>query len=414
VSAVARLHVVAAAVALFVLAPIPPASPVGLDSAPYIVMFRPGAGDPDAVTGAVRFRYRSAISGYAADLTPAEAERLRRDPRVATVAPDRHMKASAVAVPMGIARINAPDSPTASIDGRRPPVFDLNVAVIDTGIDLHPDLNVAGGVNCSKGRGYRDRYGHGTHAAGIIGALDDGRGVVGVAPGVRLWAVRVLDDNGEGELSEMLCGIDWVTSTRTDGDPDNDIDVANVSVGGPGVDDHNCGASLNPIDTFHAAICQSVTAGVTYVAAAGNAGIDAADFVPASYDEVISVSALTDTDGRPGGSGPRPECRPDEWDDRFASFSNHGADVDLIAPGVCVYSTLPRSPSDSGPAYGLHTGTSFAAPHVTGAAVLYLVRHPGADPQEVRRTLIAAGGFDWDDSKDPDGIQEPRVDVADF
>jgi subtilisin family serine protease len=408
------MHVLAGAAAFFLVAPIPPASPVGLDSdsAPYIVMFRPGAADPDAVTGAVRFRYRYALSGYAADLGPAAVGRLRRDPRVASVTPDRPMKVSGVPAPDGIARVRATSSPTAAIDGRRPPVFDVNVAVIDTGIDNHPDLNLVGGKNCSTGYGYRDRYGHGTHAAGTIGAFDDGRGVVGVAPGVRLWAVRVLDDNGGGELSEMLCGIDWVTSTRTDSDPDNDIDVANVSVGGPGSDDGNCGASNS--DPLHVAICRSVNAGVTYVVAAGNASVDAAGFVPASFDEVISVSAMTDTDGSPGGLGSRPACRPDERDDNFASFSNFGRDVDFIAPGVCVVSTLPRSSSGSAPAYGQLTGTSFAAPHVSGAAALYLARHSLAGPEEVRQALLAAGSRDWDDSIDPDGIKEPRIDVADF
>jgi hypothetical protein len=414
VSAVVRVHIVAGAAALFLVAPIPPASPVGLDSdsAPYIVTFRPGAADPDAVTGAVRFRYRSALSGYGADLSPAAVARLRRDPRVASVTPDRPMKASGVPVPDGIARVRATSSPTAAIDGRRPPVFDVNVAVVDTGIDNHPDLNVVGGTNCSTGHGYRDRYGHGTHAAGTIGAFDDGRGVVGVAPGVRLWAVRVLDDVGEGSLGEMLCGIDWVTSTRTDSDSDNDIDVANVSVGGPGFDDGNCGASNN--DPLHAAICRSVEAGVTYVVAAGNASIDVAGFVPASYSEVISVSAMADTDGAPGAQGSRPGCRPDERDDNFASFSNFGPDVDFIAPGVCVVSTLPQTDSNSGPAYGQLTGTSFAAPHVTGAVVLYLAEHPFADPEEVRHALLAAGSWDWDNSSDPDGIKEPRVDVARF
>jgi subtilisin family serine protease len=406
------LHVVAAAAALFVLAPIPPASPVGLETSPYIVMFHPGAADPDDVAGPVRFRYRFALSGYAADLDRAAVEALRRDPRVASVTPDRPLRASEVPVPDGIARVRATASPTAAIDGRRPPVFHVNVAVVDTGIDEHPDLNLVGGKNCSTGRGYRDFYGHGTHAAGTIGAFDDARGVVGVAPGVRLWAVKVLDDRGEGSLSEMLCGIDWVTSTRADSDRDNDIDVANVSVGGPGSDDGDCGARTN--DPFHAAVCNSVASGVTYVVAAGNAGIDAAGFSPASFDEVISVSAMADTDGRPGGNGPRPECRPDEHDDGFASFSNYGPDVDFIAPGVCVLSTLPRTFSNDGPAYGRLTGTSFAAPHVAGAAVLYLARHPLARPSEVRQALVAAAVFDWDDSDDPDGVKEPRIDVAGF
>jgi subtilase family protein len=410
---VARVQVIAAGAALFLAAPIPPASPAGSGS-PHIVLLRPGAGDPAVVAGGpVRFVY-PALSGYAADLTPAAAARLRGDPRVAMVAPDVPMRAADFAIPEGVVRVSAPRSPTAAIDGRRPPRYDVNVAVVDTGIDTHPDLNLVGGVNCSSGRSYEDRYGHGTHAAGIVGAYDDGRGVVGVAPGVRLWAVRVLDDAGAGDLAEMLCGMDWVTSTRTDGDPGNDIDVANVSVGGPGpgYDDGNCGASAN--DALHAAICRSVATGVTYVVAAGNTNSDAAGFVPASYDEVITVSALTDTDGRPGGQGPDPACRPGEHDDGFASFSNFGPDVDFIAPGVCVLSTLPRNFSDTGPAYGLLSGTSFAAPHVSGAAVLYLVRHPSATPAEVRQALLAAASYDWNDAADPDDIKEPRVDVTGF
>src|SRR5207237_39922 len=104
------------------------------------------------------------------------------------------------------------------------PGVNVNVAVLDTGIDTsHPDLNVAGGGICAKSRNYDDHYGHGTHAAGIIGALDNHIGVVGVAPGANMFGVKVLDDQGNGTTRELLCGIEWVTTTRTDGDPHHAI-----------------------------------------------------------------------------------------------------------------------------------------------------------------------------------------------
>jgi subtilisin len=151
---------------------------------------------------------------------------------------------------------------------------------------------------------------------------------------------------------------------------------------------------------------------VTYVVAAGNEARDSAHFSPSAYDEVITVSALADSDGRPGGKGGPPKCRADE-DDTLAHFSNFGRDVDLIAPGVCILSTLPvDSPIGGGSSgYGLLTGTSFAAPHVTGAAALYLARHPGAAPAAVRDALVAAGSRNWDDGDDPDGHKEALLDV---
>ena len=246
-----------------------------------------------------------------------------------------------------------------------------------------------------------------------MGALDDGLGVVGVAPGVRLWAVRVLDDDGRGTTKELLCGVDWVTATRLDADPANDIDIANLSLGGEGGDDGQCGRSDG--DLLHQAICRSVDAGVTYVVAAGNDSTDAAHYSPAAYDEVITVSAIADSDGRPGGLGGAPSCR-DDVDDTLANFSNYGPDVDLIAPGVCILSTLPgdgRVPN-SEPGYGMLTGTSFAAPHVAGAAALFLAGHPGAGPAQIRQALIAAGSSDWDAGEDLDGIKEPLLDVAPF
>jgi subtilisin family serine protease len=358
--------------------------------------------------------YHHALVGFAATMTPAARRVLAADPLVTTIQPDRPFHADAQYIPTGIARVHADVSPTASIDAVDPPRINVNVAVLDTGIDTsHPDLNVAGGYSCAKGHSYDDHYGHGTHAAGIIGALDDRTGVVGVAPGARMFGVKVLDDDANGTTRELLCGIDWVTGTRTDNDSRNDIDVANLSLGGVGTDDGHCGESDG--DVLHQAVCKSVAEGVTFVVAAGNDHQDASKLIPAAYDEVITVSALADSDGKAGGKGGSPSCRSDE-DDTLANFSNYGAAVDLIAPGVCIFSTMPEKNAalGDGSGYGTLTGTSFAAPHVAGAAALWISKPRGASPAQVRNALVAAGNFDWDNRDDPDGHKEPLVDVTSF
>jgi subtilisin len=387
----------------------------------YLVSLRPLAGDSGAFAAlqaellglTVLDTYRNALSGFAATMTPAVRNLLAANPLVASIQPDRPIRGTAQYVPYGITRVHADVSKTASIDAVDPPRIDVNVAVLDTGVDTgHDDLNVAGGYSCAKGRSYDDHYGHGTHAAGTIGALDDRRGVVGVAPGARIFGVKVLDDEANGTTRELLCGIEWVTSTRYDNDSRNDIDVANLSLGGVGTDDGNCGKSDN--DVLHQAICKSVEAGVTYVVAAGNEHEDASRLIPAAYSEVITVSAVADADGRSGGEGGSPACRADE-DDTLANFSNYGSVVDIAAPGVCIFSTMPKDAEiGDGSGYGTLTGTSFAAPHVAGAAALWISRHPAASPAEVRSALIAAGSFDWDNKDDPDGHKEPLLDVSSF
>jgi subtilisin len=396
----------------------------GAPESTYIVALRPLAGNA-LDFAALQSRllgftlldtYQHSVSGFAATMRPAVARRLAASPLVASVQQDRPIfRAFAQVVPTGVVRVHADESPTASIDAVDPPRVDVNVAVLDTGIDTsHPDLNVAGGYSCAKGRSYDDHYGHGTHAAGIIGALDDRTGVVGVAPGARVFGVKVLDDDANGTTRELLCGIEWVTSTRFDKDPRNDIDVANLSLGGVGSDDGKCG-ELDK-DILHQAICKSVAAGVTYVVAAGNDHEDASTLIPAAYGEVITVSAIADSDGRPGGDGGSPDCRADE-DDTLANFSNYGRTVDIAAPGVCIFSTMPIDGSaalgDTG-GYGTLTGTSFAAPHVAGAAALWISQHRGATPAEVRKALIAAGNYEWNNRDDPDGHKEPLVDVSSF
>jgi len=315
----------------------------GAPASSYIVALRPAAGDSDAFA-ALRARalgltvldtYHSALSGFAASMGPAARAVLAADPLVKSIEPDRPISAFGQIIPTGVERVHADISKTAAIDGIEQPRINVNVAVLDTGIDTsHPDLNVAGGGSCAKGHGYDDHYGHGTHAAGIIGALDNHIGVVGVAPGANMFGVKVLDDEGNGTTRELLCGIDWVTTTRTDSDPRNDIDVANLSLGGVGTDDGHCGEADG--DVLHQAICKSVSKGVTYVVAAGNDHEDASHLIPAAYNEVITVSALADSDGRPGGKGGSPACRADQ-DDTLADFSNYGPAIDLIAPGVCIF-----------------------------------------------------------------------------
>jgi subtilisin family serine protease len=340
--------------------------------------------------------YEHALSGYSARMSPAAAARLANDPRVASVQADGVASIAAQTLPTGINRADADLSPTAAINGVDTRV-NVDVAVIDTGIDLtHPDLNVytAGAKNCSTGNSANDGNGHGTHVAGTIGALDNAVGVVGMAPGARLWPVRVLNNAGSGSWADVICGVDYVTAHASE------IEVANMSLGGSGTDG-SCSS-----DALHQAICNSVAAGVTYAVAAGNSAADASTFVPAAYDEVITVSALADFNGLPGGGAPA-TCRTDV-DDTFADFSNFGSDVDLIAPGVCILSTW------KGGGYNTISGTSMASPHVAGGAALYKATHPTASPSAVKSALQAAGNPNWFTNTDPDSTHESLLNVATF
>jgi subtilisin len=344
--------------------------------------------------------YQSALKGYSGRMSEQSRDRIAADPDVAWVEPVRQVRSTAQSLPTGVDRANADASPTAAIDGTDQRT-DVDVAVIDTGVDSdHPDLNVVGGKNCTLPvLPPEDGHGHGTHVAGTIGALDNGDGVVGVAPGARIWPVKVLNDAGIGTTADVVCGIDYVAANA------GQIDVANMSLGGEGTDDGQCGRSSG--DSEHQAICRAVSAGVTFAVAAGNDAADAKDSVPAAYDEVITVSALADFNGQPGGGAPA-TCRDDE-DDTFADFSNFGADVDLIAPGVCINSTWPNG------TYNTISGTSMAAPHVAGGAALHKATHPTASPEQVKNALRAAGTKDWTwPSQDPDGTQEPLLDVSGF
>jgi subtilisin len=288
--------------------------------------------------------YRHALRGYAAHMSTSAARRVAEDDRVAQVTPDRAVSIDAQTLPTGIDRIDGERSTTVSGNGS-----------------------------------------------------DNGSGVVGVAPGARLYAVRVLNNTGSGTWASVICGVDWVTA-RAD-----TIEVANMSLGGTGSDTGCNDGGL------HRALCTSVAAGVTYAVAAGNESDDAANHVPAAYNEVITVSALADFNGAPGGGGAA-TCRNDV-DDTFADFSNFGADVDIIAPGVCILSTWKRG------GYGTVSGTSMASPHVAGAAGLYKSANPGASPAQVRLALqaaasgavgVAARSDEWRSARHDQSCQERR------
>jgi subtilisin len=339
--------------------------------------------------------YQHAIKGYAAKLTPAAVESLRKDPSVLSVLPDGEVHTTVQTFPTGINRVDGELSSTISGNGAG--VVNVDVAVIDTGSGPHADLNVVGGTNCvTPGGSYNDDNGHGTHVAGTVAARDDANSVVGVAPGARIWSVKVLNAAGSGSFAGIICGIDWVTARAST------IEVANMSLGGSGAND-TCAAG-----GLHAAICRSVTAGVVYAVAAGNSNVDANTFVPATYAEVITVSAIADFNGLPGG-GAAATCRADV-DDTFADFSNHGLDVDITAPGVCILSTARGG--------GLSTlsGTSMASPHVAGAAALYNAANPAATPAAIRTALIGAGTTNWTHTvaEDPDGVKERLLNVNPF
>jgi subtilisin len=237
---------------------------------------------------------------------------------------------------------------------------------------------------------------------------------VGVVPGARLWAVRVLNDKGFGHTSTILCGIDFVTATRTDSDPTNDIVVGNMSLAGAGSDDGACG-TVNK-DPIHKAICASVAAGVSYVVAAGNGGRDFQTNVPASYDEVGTVTAVTDLDGLPGAlASSNATCLPgfpltDDSAVLFSDFATLPADQAhvLAAPGVCILSAF------GGGTYDTISGTSQSAPHVAGTVALCIASGvcaglaPAQIIQKLRRDATAYNtanpgyGFTGDPLHSPD------------
>jgi subtilisin family serine protease len=344
---------------------------------------------------------------------------LQHDPRVAYVTPDRPVQllagttpAAVPAVPTGVARIGAAPAlnPDGTVAVATSPVRKAAVALLDTGIMNRPDLNVVGGYDCSSSSGDRpgstaDDNGHGTHVAGIV--ADKGiPGVIGVSPGTPLYAVRVFDANGSGTTSAVICGLNWVARNAA---ADN-IKVVNMSLGGEGSDDGNCGNTDQ--DPLHTAVCRVTGAGVTVVAAAGNDGEDLANSAPAAYAEVMAVTAMADFDGKPGGLVSTSPCHGREKDDTAASFSDYAvpgsasANHTIAAPGECITSTW----NDGGTK--TISGTSMASPHVAGLVARCIDAGPcaGLTPARIIARLRADAaarpadqGFLGDTSHPTDG-----------
>jgi subtilisin len=374
-------------------------------SGSYIIVFKDTVNPAAEAANVARaygltpgFIYQHALKGMSAIIPEGRLVALQHDPRVAYVEEDLLHSIDVQTLPTGIERIFADENTNIAINGSDDYRVDVDVAVIDTGIDFqHPDLNVAGGVNCTGkifnavcvAGGDDDHY-HGTHVAGTIGALDNSIGVVGVAPGARLWAVKVLNKNGSGYTSWIVAGIDWVAAHA------DTIEVANMSLGGTGFS-----------QAEYDAIQGAVNKGVAFAVAAGNNDADARNYSPGGFNNVLSVSALADFDGLPGGLG-SPTCRTDQ-DDTLADFSNWGPEVDVAAPGVCILSTYPLEKGE----YGTISGTSMASPHVAGALALLASRNNpnnATDVTNLYNQVKSAGNYDWTDDSG-DGIKEPLLDV---
>lgn len=292
------------------------------------------------------------VDVIAARMTPQQAAALSKNPKIDYIEPDAEVYALEQVTPWGIDRVFGDENysfPTWSTSKGA----GIGVAVLDTGIDTdHEDLKVLGGrrfylrgLTLRSDDLYDDGNGHGTHVAGTIAALDNDIGVVGVAPAVNLYAVKVLGDNGSGSTSAIIAGIEWVRDK-------GDISIINMSLG----------SSLYSY-AFDQACKNAYLDGILIVASAGNSGNDAGTGntvgYPAKYDSVIAVAASDSSDER-------------------AYFSSTGPDVDLIAPGVNILSTVPGNLYEDG-----WSGTSMASPHVAGAAALVWAADPTMSNGEV-------------------------------
>jgi subtilisin family serine protease len=297
--------------------------------------------------------YRSALQGFSATLTKSEAAEVARDPKVAYVQQNQTMRINDTQsdATWGIDRVDQRNLPLNKTYTYNTTASNVTAYIIDTGIRTsHSEFGGRASVGTDTvggGQNGQDCNGHGTHVAGTVGGK-----TYGVAKGVKLVAVRVLDCNGSGTTAGVVAGIDWVTAHAVK------PAVANMSLGG-GVD-----------ATLDNAVKKSIASGVSYSVAAGNGNFlglpaNACNYSPARVPEAITVGATNSSDRR-------------------ASFSNYGTCLDVFAPGVDITSAW----KDSDSATKTISGTSMATPHTVGVAALYLATHTTATPAQVRDAVV--------------------------
>ncbi len=326
-----------------------------------------------------RFEYNHTFNGFAWSIEDTQGngdyqeflDSLNADPDVEWYEPDFQVEspqatitggASGQQVPWSVSATGGRTSWAVSGDGQGS--VNVDVYILDTGVaqannnDPNDDLTLVENIDFRDGLNDAvDHDGHGTHIAGIVGAVDDNDGLVGLAPGARIHNLKVLGDDGLGDVSQAIAAVEYITAQKL-ANPSKPM-VVNMSLG-----DDVLTTDYTALDK---AIQTSVATGVVYVIAAGNHGTPVDTRTPAHVTEAITVGAF-------GAGGD------------FASFSNYGAAVDLLAPGVSVVSLSPSG----GPVQ--MTGTSMSAAHVTGAAALYLAQHPSASPAQVEQALVASAG----------------------
>ena len=291
--------------------------------------------------------WSSALTGYSAKMTPAQARRLAADPSVAYVEQDRVMttQGTQTGATWGLDRIDQRNLPLNSTFTYPNTASNVRAYIIDTGIrTTHSDFGgrATWGTN-TVDTNNTDCNGHGTHVAGTVGGTK-----YGVAKGVRLVAVKVLNCSGSGTTAGVISGVNWVTSNAVK------PAVANMSLGG--------GAST----TLDNAVANSINSGITYALAAGNSSANACNSSPARVASAITVGATTSTDAR-------------------ASYSNYGSCVDIFAPGSSITSAWRTSDT----ATNTISGTSMASPHVAGAAALVLSANTSYTPAQVASYLTS-------------------------